>query len=136
MIGPPAANPCGSCPYRRDVPSGVWARKEYLKLPAYDRETALQPHGVFLCHQKTGSVCAGWCGTHDMPENLAIRLAGSMGMASTETVDAILDYSTETPLFASGREACEHGLAEIKEPGLRAQAVMANLARKRREKKL
>ena len=39
----PAKNPCGSCPYRKDVPSGVWAVSEYLKLVEYDRPTGEQP---------------------------------------------------------------------------------------------
>jgi hypothetical protein len=31
-----AARPCASCPYRKDVPSGIWAAHEYTKLLAYD----------------------------------------------------------------------------------------------------
>nr|WP_280343300.1 DUF6283 family protein [Nocardia neocaledoniensis] len=34
-IGPPAPRPCVSCPYRRDVPSGVWDFGEYEKLRGY-----------------------------------------------------------------------------------------------------
>ena len=26
------SQPCSSCPYRKDVPSGVWAHHEYEKL--------------------------------------------------------------------------------------------------------
>jgi hypothetical protein len=35
----PTKYPCPSCPYRKDVPSGVWAPEEYDKLPAYDNDT-------------------------------------------------------------------------------------------------
>ena len=51
-VRPPAKSPCGSCPYRQDVPSGVWAASEYEKLPAYDApETFMQPPGLFIREQ-------------------------------------------------------------------------------------
>ncbi|WP_336794377.1 DUF6283 family protein [Gordonia malaquae] len=50
----PAPRPCESCPYRRDVPSGVWAESEYEKLRAYDAPTGEQPVRLFLCHQYDG----------------------------------------------------------------------------------
>lgn len=53
-IKAPAKNPCGSCPYRRDVPSGIWSEEEYDKLPQYDLPTGDQPPNVFLCHQQNG----------------------------------------------------------------------------------
>jgi len=43
--------PCQSCPYRRDVPSGIWAHEEYEKILDYDNETGHQPMKVFMCHQ-------------------------------------------------------------------------------------
>ena len=48
---PPAPRPCDSCPYRQDVPSGIWAASEYAKLPAYDAPTCAQSARLFLCHQ-------------------------------------------------------------------------------------
>lgn len=30
----PPKVPCGTCPYRRDVPAGIWHGEEYAKLPA------------------------------------------------------------------------------------------------------
>lgn len=134
MLLPPAASPCGSCPYRRDVPSGVWAREEYLKLPDYDLPTGEQPPGIFLCHQKTGSVCAGWCGAHDMIQNLGLRFEALTGRASTATIEAILDYKTDTPLFSSGAEACEHGLKEIAKPSSKAIRTVLGLKMKRERK--
>ena len=124
---PPATNPCGPCPYRRDVPSGVWAREEYLKLPSYDRETGQQPSMVFLCHQQTGHACAGWCGTHNMAQSLGLRFAAMMGNASTEAVNAIMVYKTDVPLFASGKEACEHGLKQIRKPSAKAHKTILDL---------
>lgn len=63
-LGPPSRCPCASCPYRRDVPSGVWAPEEYEKLRRYDAPTMEQPPQVFLCHQKNrdtaNRVGAGW----------------------------------------------------------------------------
>lgn len=65
----PAPKPCASCPYRRDVPSGVWHPDEYTKLRRYDEDTSQQPAGLFICHQTDAEndarrVCAGWVGCH------------------------------------------------------------------------
>lgn len=125
---PPATRPCGSCPYRRDVPSGVWEAEEYAKLPPYDAETGAQPPGLFLCHQQDGRVCAGWAGCHDMRHALAVRIAG---LKDPMLALALTLYRTETPLFASGAEAAAHGLAEVAEPGPAAERVMEKLRRRR-----
>lgn len=127
----PAANPCGTCPYRKDVPSGVWHPDEYAKLPPYDNPvTYEQPFGLFLCHQQDGSLCAGWCGTHDMDNNIATRIALSTGHLSPEVYEAVLDYTTEVPLFASGQEAADHGLAEVDEPSWEARRKIDRLLQK------
>lgn len=126
-IRPPADRPCGSCPYRRDVPSGVWSEEEYEKLPAYDAPTGDQPLGVFHCHRQDGRVCAGWVGCHDMDQALAIRLAAAEGRLDDETLTAILDYETSTPLWGSGEEAAEHGLKDIARPGPAARLLMEKL---------
>ena len=128
-IREPAKSPCGSCPYRRDVPSGVWAESEYAKLPRYDNaETWTQPTGLFLCHQQDGRVCAGWAGCHDMEENLAIRLhAREM---PEKVWEAILDYRTDVPLWESGAAAAAHGMAEIETPSDKARRVVATIENK------
>jgi hypothetical protein len=122
----PAKAPCGSCPYRRDVPAGVWAAHEYEKLPAYDGTTFEQlvkgGIGLFLCHQQDGKLCAGWVGCHDMREAVAVRLSPIAPEA--------YDYESPVPLFASGQEACDHGLSGIDEPDERARRVVAKLERK------
>jgi hypothetical protein len=123
----PAPRPCGTCPYRQDVPSGVWAAEEYAKLPAYDEETAGQPSGVFLCHQQNGKVCAGWAGCHDGRHMLSLRLAVAFGTMSPETAEAVCSYVSPVPLWASGAEAAAHGLADIDAPGVAAQAAALKL---------
>lgn len=125
----PATHPCGSCPYRRDVPSGVWHPDEYVKLPPYDQPTPLQPAALFMCHQADGRLCAGWTGCHDMNESLAVRLAArNHGPAF---IDALLDYTTTTPLFETGAEAASHGLALVHDPDENAVRVIDKLRRKR-----
>lgn len=131
-IRPPAPRPCGSCPYRRDVPSGVWAEEEYDRLPPYDNETGYQPANVFMCHQQDGRLCAGWCGTHDMAENLGMRIAEVTGAVTPEDLDAIIDYTTDVPLFESGAAAAEHGMAELSAPSERAVKTIVKLRRRAR----
>lgn len=133
----PAARPCGSCPYRRDVPSGVWAPEEYAKLPAYDRATPFQPPAVFLCHLlgwEGEQVCAGWVGCHDPAHLLALRIAESDGRLTGEEMDEIVDYVSPVPLFESGQEAADHGLADVEAPGPDATDAMGKIIRTRRRR--
>jgi hypothetical protein len=123
----PAKSPCGTCPYRRDVPSGVWDASEYAKLPPYDAPTALQPAGLFLCHQGDRRVCAGWAACHDTDELLALRLASATGGMSPDEVVATRNYVSPVPLFRSGREAANHGMANIDHPGPRARRATDRL---------
>jgi hypothetical protein len=108
-----AKRPCGTCPYRKDVPSGVWAANEYEKLPAYDAEMAFQPIARFDCHQRDGKLCAGWLACHGPHALLAIR----WGLIAGKIDPEVLDYSTDVPLFKSGQEACDHGKRDIANPG-------------------
>lgn len=125
----PRPTPCAFCPYRRDVPSGVWAPSEYVKLIGYDAPTGDQPPGVFMCHEQTGSVCAGWASVHGDTDNLALRLAVSLGSGIDR--DAVLDYSSPVPLFEDGCAAAEHGLADVIDPGEDARKAVAKLLRAR-----
>ena len=118
-----AKNPCGSCPYRRDVPSGLWEKHEYDKLPNYDGETWEQNPAVFMCHQRDGSLCAGWLACHDPRHLMALRMARNVD-------PVIFEYATDTPVFKSGSEARAHGLAEVKRPGKRAVRLIAKLEKK------
>ena len=118
-----AKKPCVSCPYRKDVPSGVWAREEYEKLPAYDKETWAQPVERFDCHQADGHLCAGWVAVHGR-HALALRILRWF-------IDRrVFDYTTSVPLFASGAEACAHGLRDIDAPGVAAIRIVNKLADK------
>lgn len=119
----PPKRPCGSCPYRKDVPSGVWAAEEYQKLPLYDGDIGDQlasgAIGLFMCHQRDGCLCGGWLATHGPDNLLALRM---------QPVDAAAhDYVSDVPVFASGAEAAAHGLACIKKPPASAQRLMAKL---------
>jgi hypothetical protein len=108
----------------------VWHDDEYAKLPLYDKPTGEQPVGVFACHQQDGRVCAGWAGTHDMDDNLALRLAVNNGSITVEDAHAICEYETSVPLFATGLEAAEHGWAEIDSPGASARRMIGRLEKK------
>ena len=122
--------PCPSCPYRVDVPSGIWDVTEYDRLPLYDKDTIGQVQagalGLFMCHGDHEQLCAGWVGCHDMYENLAVRIAH-------DKVDPLIyDYTSPVPLFRSGAEAAEHGKRDIGRPRARAQRMTTILARKLR----
>lgn len=133
---PPAPRPCASCPYRQDVPSGVWGAGDYAKLPLYDEPTYAQPSGLFLCHQHDrddprARVCSGWAGCHDMAHSLSLRMALFSGDITSETVDAIVDYASPVPLFATGAEAAVHGMREIHDPGPDARRLIDKVSRTR-----
>lgn len=130
MTMAPAPRPCGSCPYRRDVPSGIWAEEEYAKLPGYDLATGMQPPSAFHCHQQDGHLCAGWVATHDMEHSLGLRLLAAAGTLTEQDIDAVLDYETDVPVFASGAEAAKHGLRNLRQPDQRAVRTIKRLARK------
>lgn len=119
----PPPIPCGSCPYRRDVPSGIWHPTEYEKLPLYDGETWEQSPAAFLCHQRDGHLCGGWLACHGPSELLALR-------GFTPVDPSTFEYRTTVPVFASGREARDHGMKDVKQPGMRAQKMVSGILRK------
>lgn len=132
-----AKAPCKSCPYRRDVPSGVWAAFEYDKLPAYDGDIAEQVvnkgGGMFFCHHQDGRLCAGWVGCHGARNLLALRLASFYLDGKALIDDAVWDYESPVPLWPSGKAARAHGLRAIRRPGQKARRTMARLQRKLRD---
>jgi hypothetical protein len=65
-----------------------------------------------------------------MYESFGLRLAASRGMMSDEDIERTLDYESPVPLFASGREAAEHGLARIERPGADAGRMIGKLERR------
>ncbi len=124
----PRKNPCASCPYRLNVPSGIWDESEYNKLPAYDGEIHEQTADrTFMCHQQDGCVCSGWLGHLEEPTDmLAVRLGLMRGVMDPEC----LDYTTDVPLFESGAAAAAHGLKHINEPQAAAIEAAAKIVRK------
>lgn len=128
--------PCSSCPYRADVPSGVWDWDEYEKLRRYDEDPAnpdkaIEVIGeVFLCHQPVGSpeaVCRGWAEVHyDTP---AVRMAMITGKIDPDT---LTDPRPGVTLFPSGATAADHGQAEIDSPSAAARSTITKVARRRR----
>lgn len=125
----PAPHPCGSCPYRRDVPSGVWSGEEYDKLPPFDNPD--ESFTVFMCHQADKRLCAGWVGCHDMDNMIGLRLAASAGMLSSEELELARNYVSPVPLFANGAEAAAHGHGEIANPSPAARRTIDKLERRR-----
>ena len=118
--------PCEACPYRRDVPSGVWSADEYLKLPPYDAPTEQQPFEPFGCHATPEFYCHGWAVVgssrgHDH-ELLSLRMAAVFGGGQ----DVEIPEPT-VPLFGSGLEAAEHGLRDLQRPKRKARDTQARL---------
>jgi Family of unknown function (DUF6283) len=107
--------PCSTCPYRRDVPSGIWAASEYDKLPDYDGTVPEQAMAgataLFHCHSQPARLCAGWAGCHDMGSTLAVRVH------HRDIDPAVYEYVSPVPLFGSGAEAAEHGKRDLPAPG-------------------
>lgn len=127
-IKPPKV-PCGSCPYRRDVPAGIWCADEYDKLPGYDAPTGEQPTQLFMCHQQDGCLCAGWLLAHDRYELLALRIWPHALDPSVWT------YTAATPVFSSGAEAAAHGKSGIDNLTPAARRKIAGLIRQREARK-
>lgn len=124
----PRRTPCASCPYRRSVPSGIWAEEEYEKLRRYDGETHEQTAlAVFSCHQGAGEVCSGWLGHRDPADLLAVRI----GIMRGDVDPSCAEYITDVPLFESGAAAAQHGTRDIVAPSTRAAAAIMKITRTR-----
>jgi hypothetical protein len=122
VILPPA--PCSTCPFRRDTPPGIWAPEEYQKLPDYDQGgMAFAP---FHCHQEnvTGvpTLCRGFVSCLQF-DSIAVRLLVSREVLTVEQVEA----PCPVPLYGSGREACDAGMAGVKKPDQRAVRAITKL---------
>ena len=124
-------SPCVSCPYRRDVPSGIWDTSEYDKIVPYDQPTSLQPTAVFMCHQADGALCRGWLDCHGQ-ELLAIRLAANKGEVNTDAVMNALVEGPNVQVFESAADAAEHGRADIDAPDDEARRMVHKIMKKRR----
>jgi hypothetical protein len=120
--------PCFSCPYRKDVPSGVWHTEEYEKLRKYDEPPIgeMPALEIFLCHQTKVAgqeiVCKGWCMVHI--DSIAVRLAQLQGQLFPEAFTP-----TKAELHASGNAAADFGEKDIKRPKANAVKVSEKLRR-------
>jgi hypothetical protein len=117
-------DPCEFCPYRRDVPSGVWSKEEYDKLEQYDRPTPEQPFSWFGCHAQPSFACHGWAVVHGKQQGPYALLARRM-----------FPFDIPEPvvaLFASGHQAAKHGRHRMANPGRAARAAVARLMQYRR----
>lgn len=122
--------PCVSCPYRKDVPSGIWSTEEYDKIEPYDNDTWQQPRRLFMCHQADGCLCRGWLDTHG-GELLGVRIACAKGEIDPEAVTKALDEGPAVPVFASAADAAKHGRRSIMRPGRKAREMMTKIGKKR-----
>jgi len=120
-------SPCATCPYRRDVPAGIWHPTEYAKLAEFDESPG--PLKTFLCHNSPDTpgdtACRGWLTVHR--EGIAVRLGILQGQYSPEEVFA----EVAEPLYSSGKEAAAAGLAGCRRPSAEARRLMRKLARAR-----
>lgn len=124
----PRKNPCASCPFRKNVPSGIWDETEYQKLATYDGEMHEQSATAsFMCHQEDGCVCSGWLAYRNPEDMLAVRL----GLILGELDKSCLDYTTDVPLFETGAAAAEHGMKQYTAPGQDAARAISKITRKR-----
>jgi uncharacterized protein DUF6283 len=116
--------PCSTCPYRTDVPAGIWAFETYEMLRPYDAPTGEQPYAPFGCHSTPSQYCHGWAVTHNSRghafELLALRL---------HAPEAEIPKS-EVIFFGSGNEAADHGQAELEEPSIEARLAVEKLQRR------
>ncbi len=127
----PAPRPCESCPYRVDVPSGVWSFEDYEKLRDFDHQDGPRAMSLFQCHQADAAderarLCAGWVGCHGA-DSLGLRMAVITGSMPAE----VFAYESPVELFSSGAEAADHGQEEIDYPGAEASRLMAKIGRAR-----
>jgi hypothetical protein len=91
-------DPCVSCPYRKDIPSGIWRADEYAKILVYDNPTFDQPIKTFGCHKNDGTICRGWLHCHGT-NALAIRMRWS------PEIEEMLKKGTKVAIFSTAREA-------------------------------
>ena len=121
-------NPCASCPYRTDTPSGVWSAHEYQKLTEYDDDSLEPAFSVFLCHHSTvrdvETVCRGWLSV--AADSVAVRVAVLRGEITPKQRDA----PVTVPLYATGAEAAHAGMVDVEAPGLAAIEMVERLKTK------
>ncbi len=115
-------SPCDACPYRKDVPSGVWHHDEYEKLRPYDNPTPEQPFAPFACHATPKHYCHGWAVVHTNRGHefdlIALRIHPCHVPPAA------------VPLFESGNAAADHGQKDVKKPSPAAVKVSTTLVKR------
>lgn len=91
-------SPCGSCPYRKDAPLGLWHPSEFDNLARTERG---QFGTVFACHatakKPTQSVCAGWliAQREGGVPSLALRIRLLLDPEALRAMDAVTNGGHE-----------------------------------------
>lgn len=128
--------PCVTCPYRKDVPSGIWHEEEYEKLVRYDAPTMQQPAKLFMCHSQPDGLCTGWVQSHADRDHafdlLALRL--NWRQCDVEALKTVSQSEPAVPLFKTGAAAMWHGMKKIKKPDEKAAQAIEQIERKRKKK--
>ncbi|WUN83889.1 DUF6283 family protein [Streptomyces erythrochromogenes] len=93
---------------------------------------------IFQCHQSDAGhdsrrICAGWAGCHDSDSLLGLRLAVLQGRVDSATYQAVVDYTSPVPLFSSGGQAADHGLAGLDTPTDDARHMIDKISRTRQD---
>lgn len=85
------AKPCGTCPYRRSTPVGVWDQAEYDNLREQDRREF--GGALFGCHLKDGSLCRGWLADQKRRgvRSISLRLKLMTDAKAVELFEAVDD---------------------------------------------
>lgn len=97
--------PCGSCPYRKDVPVGTWHRSEFENLLAHDADPL--SGSIFGCHRfrlrpREATVCAGWFLDQERRGFPSIRLR--LKLTNVSEFPTVVDGGH--PLYATLKGMC------------------------------
>jgi hypothetical protein len=125
MNGEVRKEPCSTCPYRKDVPSGVWSFDTYEILRPYDEPTFAQPFKPFGCHTTPDFYCHGWAVVHTSRGNEFDLVSLRMARLGYPDIP-----EPAVPLFASGNEAADHGQRDLDNPSAESRAAVDKLLRK------
>lgn len=101
--------PCGTCPYRKDVPLSYWDRAEFEKLAATEKDYMGVVYG---CHKKNGNVCVGWLIMQEkngLP-SIALRLALLKNGVTKEYLESL---SCSSEMFDTTEEMIQTNFNDI-----------------------
>lgn len=106
--------PCDQCPWRRDLPTGVFPAKAFKLSAPTSYDAAMSS---FACHmsgmEKGGATCAGFLLSYGAIHNIAVRIAQATRGLRLEEV------SSPYPLFNTYREMAVANGVSPRAPALR-----------------